>query len=136
MASSLGGAASTVAQAASCSKHQPYHDCRRCCRALSVCARRYKLSLLYRSGAQNLPPVSFKEFSDEKASTKVKKAAASSKGFGASAAKAASTAAAVTTELSGEQLEAILNCNAYGDDHLDGGLTSCRQEQQASIIGK
>lgn len=93
-------------------------------------------SLLYRSGAQNLPPVSFKEFSDEKASTKVKKAAASSKGFGASAAKAASTAAAVTTELSGEQLEAILNCNAYGDDHLDGGLTSCRQEQQASIIGK
>jgi hypothetical protein len=29
----------------------------------------------------------------------------------------------------------VLSCNAYGDDHLDGGLTCCRQEQQGSIIG-
>jgi hypothetical protein len=30
----------------------------------------------------------------------------------------------------------VLSCNAYGDDHLDGGLTCCREEQQGSIIGE
>jgi hypothetical protein len=102
-------------------------------------ADRYKLSLLHRPGSQG-PPVSvtFKDFSDDKASTKAKKA--SSKGFGAAAtAKQASTAAAAAAaaaaDLSAEQLGAVLACNAYGDDHLDGGLTACRKEQQASIIG-
>lgn len=103
---------------------------------VAVC--RYKLSLLHRPGSQTAPPaISFKEFSDDKASTKAKKAAASSKGFGsAAAAKQTSAAAAVATELSAEQLDSSLSCNAYGDDHLDGGLTACRQEQQGSIIGE
>jgi hypothetical protein len=82
--------------------------------------------------------VTFKEFSNEKATTKAKKAAASSKGFGAAAPKQAGAAAAAVTpatELSAEQLTAVLSCNTYGDDHLDGGLTCCRQEQQGSIIG-
>jgi hypothetical protein len=30
----------------------------------------------------------------------------------------------------------VLACNAYGDDHLDGTLTYCRQEQQRSAIGE
>lgn len=98
-------------------------------------ADRYKLSLLHQPGSQGPPAsVTFKDFSNDKASTKAKKA--SSKGFGAAAtAKQASTAAASAADLSPEQLGAILACNAYGDDHLDGGLTACRKEQQASIIG-
>lgn len=98
-------------------------------------ADKYKLSLLHQPGSQGPPAsVTFKDFSNDKASTKAKKA--SNKGFGAAAtAKQASTAAASAADLSAEQLGAILACNAYGDDHLDGGLTACRKEQQASIIG-
>lgn len=83
--------------------------------------------------------MTFKDFSDDKATTKAKKAAANSKGFGAVAPKQAGAAAAAVkpaTELSAEQLAAVLGCNAYGDDHLDGGLTCCRKEQQGSIIGE
>lgn len=109
-----------------------------CCRCLVP--SRYKLSLLHSPGNQGpTVPVTFKDFSDEKATTKAKKAAASSKGFGAAAPKQAGAAAAAATpatELSAEQLTAVLGCNAYGDDHLDGGLTCCRQEQQGSIIGE
>lgn len=98
---------------------------------------RYKLSLLHNPGHQGAPPaVSFKDFATDKASNKAKKAAASNKGFGATAAsKQAGTAAAGAAELTAEQLEGVLRCNAYGDDHLDGGLTTCRKEQQSSIIG-
>lgn len=98
---------------------------------------RYKLSLLHNPGHQGAPAaVSFKDFATDKASNKAKKAAASSKGFGATAAsKQAGTAAAGAAELTSEQLEGVLRCNAYGDDHLDGGLTTCRKEQQSSIIG-
>lgn len=111
------------------------------CHSLLLSPDRFKLSLLHRPGmAQTAPQqrVNFKDFSDDKAATKARKAAATSKGFGAAAAaaKQASTAAAAAADLSDEQLSAVLGCNAYGDDHLDGGLTSCRQEQQGSIIGK
>jgi hypothetical protein len=102
-------------------------------------ACRYKLSLLHRPSNQTPPTsITFKDFSEDKAMTKAKKAAAS-KGFGAAsaAAKQASAAAAVVaTELTAEQLGEILSCNAYGDDHLDGPLTTCRGSEQGSIVGE
>jgi hypothetical protein len=79
-----------------------------------------------------LQPISFKDFSSSKASSKAKKASA--KGFGAAAAKQQAGNAAAA-ELTDEQPEVILACNAYGDDHTDGALTYCRQEQQQSVIG-
>jgi hypothetical protein len=82
-----------------------------------------------------MQPVSFKDFTTSKATSKAKKASA--KGFGAAPAKqATSSAAAAAVELTDEQLEAVLACNAYGDDHLDGVLTYCRREQQRSLIGE
>jgi hypothetical protein len=100
---------------------------------------RYKLSLLHRPSNQAPPTsITFKDFSEDKASTKAKKAAAS-KGFGAATAagkQASAAAAAVATELTAEQLAEILSCNAYGDDHLDGPLTTCRGNEQGSVIGE
>ncbi|WIA19931.1 hypothetical protein OEZ85_005819 [Tetradesmus obliquus] len=105
---------------------------------------RVKLSLLHRpsssssssSSSSTPPPISFKDFSTSKASSKAKKASA--KGFGAAPAKQAgnaAAAAAAAVELTDEQLEAVVACNAYGDDHTDATLTYCRQEQQRSVIG-
>lgn len=119
------------------------------CAGLTACAvpslllllltHRYKLSLLHRPSNQSPPTsITFKDFSEDKASTKAKKAAAS-KGFGAASAaakQASAAAAAVATELTAEQLGEILSCNAYGDDHLDGPLTTCRGSEQGSIIGE
>lgn len=124
-------------QPSSCGCFLTGNWCWCCCCLLLL---RYKLSLLHSPSNQGpTVPVTFKEFSDEKATTKAKKAAASSKGFGAAAPKQAGAAAAAVTpatELSAEQLAAVLSCNAYGDDHLDGGLTCCREEEQGSIIGE
>jgi hypothetical protein len=110
-------------------------------------ADKYKLSLLHRPGSSQPPPaVSFKDFSSDKADSKAKKAAASTKGFAAAKAASSSSssgspsplpsAAAASTELTQEQLAAVLSVNAYGDDHIDGALALCRAQEQRSIIGE
>jgi hypothetical protein len=105
---------------------------------------RVKLSLLHRpssssssSSSSYLQPISFKDFTTSKASSKAKKASA--KGFGGAAAKQQAgtpAAAAAAVEVTDDQLEAVLACNAYGDDHTDGALTYCRNEHQRSVIGE
>ena len=104
---------------------------------------RYKASLL---ATANTPPaqlnsISFRDFSSNKASNKAKKASA--KGFAAAAtaskpanSTSSSQAAPTTADLPVEQLQQILECNAYGDDHVDAALAACRGEQQHSIIGR
>lgn len=113
--------------------------CGCCCRG---CCFRYKLSLLAAPGSSSgsqpatVPPVSFKDFSSDKASSKAKKAAAGAKGFGAGG--GSSTAAAATVgaaELTEEQLAAVVGSNALAASHVDGVLALCRQQQQQAVIG-
>eukprot|EP00878_Enallax_costatus_P030198 GHUV01032860.1.p1 GENE.GHUV01032860.1~~GHUV01032860.1.p1 ORF type:complete len:409 (+),score=151.25 GHUV01032860.1:126-1352(+) len=103
-------------------------------------ADRYQVSLL---ATTNTPPaqlksISFRDFSSNKATTKARKASA--KGFAAAASKQANSSssnqgAPAAAEVPAEQLQQILECNAYGDDHVDAVLAACRGEQQHSIVG-
>lgn len=105
---------------------------------LVAACHRYKLSVLATGSTPTaqLKPISFRDLSSSKATSKAKKATA--KGFAAAANKQASSnrQPPAAAELSEEQLQQVVECNAYGDDHVDAALAACRGEQQHSVVGK